>query len=384
MIKFASRLRELNAEMELIHAESKWPTSHVVQKFLDGLGSDFDLWLTTWEPNNTPIDETNSQNVVTRTAVTLEQATDAAVEFETAQKQRETGAGLLAQRAALFAQRSPGQGFNPPKGTSNKRKKTKCRHCKGNHPDDECYYKYPEKRPAGWNEQRFKNRIKRAKAELEKLQMDNKDTKKNDSSVGVGGLAIRFGDNPSVEADFTLMAAGPINPDPTPSPSLPTVRPGRLSAMFRGRLEAAEPVPTLRLPDTDPLGGVPEDSHTGKIVASCLVSISKGKIGELAAKLRKVFVLDSGCSHHTFCDGEGFVSLTKAQCPTTIGIGGASIRPTEKGDYLLNCRVEGKARSVLLKDVVYSPEASCNLISVSQLVKRGAEFLFRSDGVGCY
>ena len=127
--------------MWLLHPESRWPDSHVVQKFLDGLGSEFDLWLTTWEPNNSPINKVSSDGSVIKKAVTLKAATDAAIKFDTAQKQRDRSSSLLS-RTMLLSQTA--SRYNA-KGI----KRRRCCHCSGNYPNDNCYVAHPEKKPPG-------------------------------------------------------------------------------------------------------------------------------------------------------------------------------------------------------------------------------------------
>ncbi|KAI1181575.1 hypothetical protein F5B17DRAFT_451701 [Nemania serpens] len=45
--KFAAELRQIQADMTDLDANSAWPQSHVVRKFINGLSPDFNLFLAT-------------------------------------------------------------------------------------------------------------------------------------------------------------------------------------------------------------------------------------------------------------------------------------------------------------------------------------------------
>ncbi|KAI1181363.1 hypothetical protein F5B17DRAFT_436952, partial [Nemania serpens] len=139
--KFAAELRQIQADMTDLDANSAWPQSHVVRKFINGLGPDFDLFLATWELGITEIPITDNIGVVTQAAVILEQATDAAVQFESSQKER-------ALQTALFAGGSRNDNNTNSANRGTKRKP--CDYCGKLHAAP-CYIKNPELKLDGWD-----------------------------------------------------------------------------------------------------------------------------------------------------------------------------------------------------------------------------------------
>ncbi|KAI1181553.1 hypothetical protein F5B17DRAFT_270927 [Nemania serpens] len=117
-----------------------WPQSYVIRKFINGLSLDFDLFLTTWELGITKIPITNNAGLVTQAAVTLEQATNAAVQFKASQKER-------ASQTALFSSRTSTGRFNSG-GNEGSNKRKLCSNCGRLHPPP-CFKTHPELKPNG-------------------------------------------------------------------------------------------------------------------------------------------------------------------------------------------------------------------------------------------
>jgi hypothetical protein len=99
--------------------------------------------------------------------------------------------------------------------------------------------------------------------------------------------------------------------------------------------------------------------------------------------LRGVWILDSGCTNHVSSDRNAFIpeSLTTYTGPPMAGIGGATQAVTQIGTAVINCCVDGKWVPIKMSNTFYHPDASCNLISISQLKKQGAKFAFTDSGI---
>ncbi|KAJ8109933.1 hypothetical protein ONZ43_g6006 [Nemania bipapillata] len=218
--QFAAALRQIQADMTELDANSAWPHSHVIRKFINGLGPDFDLFLTTWELSVTeiPVYNTAVPPVIIQAAVTLEEATDAAVRFEQGQKERASQTALLATKANLLSSSSSG----------NKRKR--CSDCHKLHPGV-CYTKHPELKPAGWDEEQQRKRAKWHERKLKELE------EKTSTTAALPDRTVPS--TPSVDhimTDHTIFMAYTLTPPEQPSARAPVapVQPGLLSSMFQG------------------------------------------------------------------------------------------------------------------------------------------------------
>ncbi|KAK9769258.1 putative Integrase catalytic domain-containing protein [Seiridium cardinale] len=355
--EFSAELRRIQSEMSDLDSKSAWPDSHLIVKFLDGLGPEFDLWITTWEPHNSPINEYGPEETITKAAVTLDEATEAALQFESSEKLRKSAnASFMATRAGATLL-SHGV----------KRKAPKCSHCKLiGHEEGGCFVLHPELKPEGWDAAQVERRQKRARIRAGKGSNTS-------TSVNIGTLAAA----PAPETSIPFRNRHLISFSLTASTKLPkAAEPGLCSRMFKGMSKPREAATS-----SGSLDNIPKDSRTGQALAALgLVAARNKDAAKVAEQLRTCVVLDSGASCHTFVDKEGFINLRDAVCSPTIGIGGKVILPKQKGSYVLSCLIEGRHETVTLTDVTYSPEVGANLISVSQLVNKGAEFLFRSDG----
>jgi hypothetical protein len=63
------------------------------------------------------------------------------------------------------------------------------------------------------------------------------------------------------------------------------------------------------------------------------------------------------------------------------GIGGATQAVTQIGTAVINCCVDGEWVPIKMSNTFYHPDASCNLISISQLKEQGAKFAFTDSGI---
>ncbi|KAK1918672.1 hypothetical protein P3342_001721 [Pyrenophora teres f. teres] len=95
------------------------------------------------------------------------------------------------------------------------------------------------------------------------------------------------------------------------------------------------------------------------------------------------WALDTGCSRHISSTRTAFIpeSLRPYSGPPMIGLGGESQGPTLIGTVELILCVDGRPKKLRLSDVLYSPTANCNLVSVSQLRRRGAAINFNRNSI---
>lgn len=139
-----------------------------------------------------------------------------------------------------------------------------------------------------------------------------------------------------------------------------------------------KPISSKRAKTT--LMNIPQSSRLADTIGVALAAMSYHKAASLATLLKKAIVIDSGASYSMFSDEEGFSDLRMASCPATKGIGGTIIQPTKRGNYTYKNLIDGEIHTTTIKDAVYCPEIGVNLLSVSYLISKGAEVLFRSDG----
>ena len=91
-------------------------------------------------------------------------------------------------------------------------------------------------------------------------------------------------------------------------------------------------------------------------------------------------VLDSGCSTHIFATRKFFINIKDTPPCVIGGVGDSTIVSTEIGTIRIFCDIHGKKQSLTIQNVRYCPDATVNLISVSQLIKRGARCIFLDTG----
>lgn len=106
------------------------------------------------------------------------------------------------------------------------------------------------------------------------------------------------------------------------------------------------------------------------------MALSKAKAAKLAARLQEVVVLDSGCSQSTCCNQALFTDLRPYNGQLIYGIGEKTINPELQGTANIHVMIDGKSKLVKVSDTICCPDLTCNLPSVSQLTRKGAEFLF--------
>jgi len=118
-----------------------------------------------------------------------------------------------------------------------------------------------------------------------------------------------------------------------------------------------------------------------------LPEFEEGGFGFMASQgphaLLSNWALDTGCSRHISSERSAFLpeSLQPYTGPPMVGLGGASQQSMMVGTIQLIICVDGEPKRLRLSDALYSPTAGCNLVSVSQLQKRGAIVNFTPTGI---
>ena len=92
------------------------------------------------------------------------------------------------------------------------------------------------------------------------------------------------------------------------------------------------------------------------------------------------WILDSGCSQHTTYQKELFVSMNPVNRDPMVGISGPGPKSEAIGTVRLSCLVHGELKTVDFFNVLYIPNAKVNLLSVSQIVNKGAELQVTKQG----
>jgi hypothetical protein len=93
--------------------------------------------------------------------------------------------------------------------------------------------------------------------------------------------------------------------------------------------------------------------------------------------IRDAWIVDSGCAQHVCNSASRFVQMAKYHGPSLRGVD-TSTAPSGVGTVNILCNVRGRKKWLVLDNVLYVPSAHANLISVLQLLKRGAKVEFSS------
>ena len=93
-----------------------------------------------------------------------------------------------------------------------------------------------------------------------------------------------------------------------------------------------------------------------------------------------VWILDSGCTQHTIYQKELFVSMTSVDRGPMVGISGPGPKSEAIGTIRLKCLVHDELKTVDFSNVLYTPNARVNLLSVSQIVNKGADIQVTKQG----
>jgi hypothetical protein len=95
--------------------------------------------------------------------------------------------------------------------------------------------------------------------------------------------------------------------------------------------------------------------------------------------IRDAWIVDSGCAQHVCNTAARFVQIDKYYRPSLRSVD-ASTTPSGVGTVNILCNVRGRRKWLVLDNVLFVSSAHANLISVLQLLKRGAKVEFSSQG----
>ncbi|KAJ5473962.1 hypothetical protein N7475_003528 [Penicillium sp. IBT 31633x] len=94
--------------------------------------------------------------------------------------------------------------------------------------------------------------------------------------------------------------------------------------------------------------------------------------------IRDAWIVDSGCAQHVCNNASRFVKMDKYHGPPLRSVD-TSTTPSGVGTVNVMCNIRGRRKWLVLDNVLYVPSAHANLISVLQLLKRGAKIEFSSQ-----
>jgi hypothetical protein len=129
-----------------------------------------------------------------------------------------------------------------------------------------------------------------------------------------------------------------------------------------------------------------DDSSNPNAALAWQLPENAGALGFVAAQegaattispLRDIYVVDTGCSQHSSCRKEDFISLRPYSGRPLSGIGGSKLIPQGVGTIKLECNSHGKRVFMLLANTLYCPDIGVNLLSGSQLLDIGAMVSFQ-------
>ena len=121
-----------------------------------------------------------------------------------------------------------------------------------------------------------------------------------------------------------------------------------------------------------------EDSSDSE---SGFVTVGSYALASVTEKERKKWLVDSGASSHMANDESQFTEQRKLEEPENIKVGdGYFVKAEYEGTVELEVEVNGKMQKCTLKNVLYVPELSYNLLSVSKATDAGKKVLFNENG----
>ena len=117
------------------------------------------------------------------------------------------------------------------------------------------------------------------------------------------------------------------------------------------------------------------DSESGFCV------IGEHALASVTEEEKKKWLVDSGATKHMGNDKEQFDELTPLEKPEKIKVGdGYYVEATMQGNVKLNLLVNGKVKMCTLRNVLYAPELSYNLLSVARATDAGKQVSFDDNG----
>lgn len=125
--------------------------------------------------------------------------------------------------------------------------------------------------------------------------------------------------------------------------------------------------------------GQPVDSDTDEIGFVVRHALSTGV--EVPSTLAGNWIVDSGSTSHICNDRNSFVDLQSLAKPIDVSLGdGHVLKAIARGTVYLTLKTGHLTRRCKLHDVLFVPDISYNLLSVSKAVEKGISFAFNERG----
>ena len=117
---------------------------------------------------------------------------------------------------------------------------------------------------------------------------------------------------------------------------------------------------------------------------SVLISIADHALSASSKDEQCAWIIDSGATSHMCRDKKVFTALYQLQDPIDVVLGdGRALTAIGRGDVVLNMLLpSGESKTCTLYDVLYVPDLSYNLLSVSKASRRGKVVKFKKSA--CY
>ena len=123
-----------------------------------------------------------------------------------------------------------------------------------------------------------------------------------------------------------------------------------------------------------------EESSDSESGFCCSHQLGEHALASVTEQEKKKWLVDSGASKPMCNDEKQFNSMTPLEKPEKIKVGdGFYLTATMQGNIKLKLNVNGKIKMVTVRDVLYVPELSYNLLSVSKATDSGKQVLFQGD-----
>ena len=181
---FAENLREARNELLELDKTCVIGEPHFVNKFLAGLGPDYDIFLTSFYQTHSLIPEWGEGEHLAVQAVTFEEAVMAAEREEQSQKVREEKTAFLARRGG------------------EEKEEPRCSHCnKAFHTKETCWILHPEKKKA-YDDRKKKRASQKKKLNKKKEKTSEEDTEEPEDPTLGAHLAWKIPNNNNNDIDL--------------------------------------------------------------------------------------------------------------------------------------------------------------------------------------
>ena len=123
-----------------------------------------------------------------------------------------------------------------------------------------------------------------------------------------------------------------------------------------------------------------EESSDSESGFCCTHQIGEHALATVTEEERKKWLVDSGASKPMCNDEKQFDTLKKLERPERIKVGdGFYLTATMGGNIKLKLEVNGEIKTCTLRDALYVPELSYNLLSVSKATDSGKQVIFEGN-----